>query len=1228
MSESPTHEALMRRALAEIRQLRARVAELEADATEPVAVIGIGCRYPGGAHTPDAFWDSTRDGQDAIGPYPAARRAALAGMPQPDALPLGGFLDDVDGFDGGFFGLAAREVHSMDPRQRLLLEVCHEGLEDALVPASRMAGSRTGLFLGLYNDDFSQLHVRLDRPEGLDSYLGTGTSHAIAAARLAYQLDLKGPALTVDAACASSLAAVHLACASLRRRESDLALAAGVNLILSPLFGMITERMGMMAPDGRCKPFDARADGFVRSEGCGVVVLKRLADALADGDPIRAVIRGSAMNQDGATNGITAPNGRAQQAVIEAALAEARIAAADVGYVECHGTGTPLGDPVETDALARVYGVGRRTPCALGSVKGNIGHTEAAAGVAGLIRAVLAIERREIPGVAHFRSLNPHIDLGTGLTVPGAPVRWTDASPHAAVSAFGWSGSNVHVVLGPAPAASMTSAREPAGDACGTAGHLLPLSAASADALGALARRTAAWLADAEVDIAALCRAAWHGRDQRRHRLVVRGASTAELARRLSAWCGSDTVTDGVAAGAAPAVAGRTVLVFSGQGGQWPGMGRRLLAEDAVFRDAFLAISQAAEAVTERPLVDELQAADRFDRIDVVQPLSFAVQVALATWLRAHGVRIDAVVGHSMGEVAAACVAGALSAGDAARVIVHRSRLLKTIAGRGGMLLVELSAADAEAALAPWRDAVTVAVINGPRTTVLSGETAALDSLRAGFEARGVFCRTVKVDVASHSPQTDALLGPLAAELAGLVAAPLKAGVRFYSTLTAGPVDGQALDAGYWCRNVRAPVRFAETVQRLVEDGHGLFIEVSAHPVLGPALHDGMGTTGTAIGLLRRDDPEPQALLDALARIHSVGGIADAKALYAQRPAVRLPILGWTREPCGRAVLPVAGAESEPDAELHDIAWVALPEAPAPAGRGRWLLLEGGPGVADGLAEALRQALAAAGASVAVVRLDTPQAIDAALTAATLADCSDLVYLAGRAAVDDRSSDPMAAQAWQASAALRLTQRLAALVNDGEGPALWLVTRGAEVVASEPRAGRPGAAACGQGALRGFLRVAATEQVPVALRLVDLAATPQVMEGRWLAQHLLIGGDEDHVALREGRRLAARRVRRARDARPAAAPSREGAGVRPRAGAARRGRRATPARPTRARRGARPSSRARRRVVRARTPPRRGGSGARPPRRRGRRRAGRAAGRVRRPARAARPVPPRRPARP
>ncbi|WP_143271322.1 MULTISPECIES: type I polyketide synthase [unclassified Azospirillum] len=1102
-------EALMRRALAEIRQLRARVAELEAGRDHAVAIIGIGCRYPGGGDTPENFWHVTRNGQDAIGPYPPSRLQSFTSTPAPvpDAALLGGFLADIDGFDAGFFGLSPREVRSMDPRQRLLLEVCHEALADALIPASRLAGSATGLYLGLYNDDFAQLHLRLDRPDGLDAYLGTGLSHSIAAARLSYLLDLRGPALALDAACASSLAAVHLACASLRTGESDLALAGGVNLILAPLFGMITDAMGMMAPDGRCKPFDARADGFVRSEGCGVVVLKRLADAQADGDPIRAVIHGSAMNQDGATNGITAPSGKAQQAVIRAALADATVAATDVGYVECHGTGTPLGDPVEVDALAQVYGGGRAAACALGSVKGNIGHAEAAAGIAGLIRAVLAVEKREIPAMAHFSRLNPHIELGTGLTVPIAPAAWAGGARHAAVSAFGWSGTNVHVVLGPAPAGDVVAPV----DRLGAAGHLLPLSAASAEGLADLVGQVAGWLRP-DTDLAALCRAAWHGRDHYRHRLVLRASTVDELATKLAARpAGTQT---------GPA---RTVLIFPGQGGQWPGMGRSLYVNDPLFRDAFQAISKAAEPFTERPLVDELLSADRFDRIDVIQPLIFAVQVALAGWLRAHGVRIDAVAGHSMGEVAAACVAGILSPTDAARIIARRSRLLRSIAGQGAMLLAELDAAEGGALLVPWRDRLSVAAINGPRTLVFSGDPDAVDALRQTLELRGTFCRPVKVDVASHSPQVDPLLPDLARELAGIV--PRAAGdVTFYSTVTGGPLPGTALDAAYWGRNLRLPVRFADIVQRLRADGFGTFVEVNAHPVLAPSLRDCLDGAGHVVETLRREEGEAAALLDALGAIHAGGGVVDAAALYARRPALRFPTIGWARTDHVRPVLPVAGMVADmAEAEFHAIDWQPLPDGPL-AAMGRWLLIDGGPAADDGLGAALANALSAAGPAPMVMGVSAPEKIGDAVTADDLAGCVGIVWLAGRAPLDRGDGDPVAAQEWQAVAVLRLVRHLAMLCPDGDLPPLWLVTRGAEAVETGTLP-LPSGPAVGQGAMRGFLRVAATEQAGVPLRLVDLPAQPGVAEADWLARHLLAGGDEDQVALRGGRRLAARLVR-------------------------------------------------------------------------------------------------------
>jgi acyl transferase domain-containing protein/NAD(P)-dependent dehydrogenase (short-subunit alcohol dehydrogenase family)/acyl carrier protein len=1121
MSGTAGHERLLNRALTEIRQLRARVAQLEQGQSQPIAVIGIGCRYPGGASTPERFWESTRDGQDAIGAYPPVRLANFASIPDP--LPastlLGGFLDAVDSFDCGFFAIAPREARSMDLRQRLLLEVCHEALEDALIPSASLAGSRGAMFLGLYNDDFAQLHMRLDRPDGLDGYLGTGTSHSIAAARLAYQLDLRGPALALDAACASSLAAVHLACASLRLNESDLALAAGINLILSPLFGIVTDRMGMMAPDGRCKPFDSRADGFVRSEGCGVVVLKRLSDALAAGDPIRAVILGSAMNQDGATNGITAPNGDAQKAVIEAALADAKVAPAEIGYIECHGTGTPLGDPVEVDALARIHSAPRPQPCMLGSVKANIGHTEAASGIAGLIRAVLAVQRREIPAVAHFQTLNPYVDLGPALALPRAPVPWTDAEPRAGVSAFGWSGSNVHVVVGPAP--PLPPARD---DTLGAAGHLLPLSAASDAALRGLVARTTDWLSDADADLPALCAAAWFGRDHRRHRLAVCGGTSAELRDRLLAWHNAPTgaltgpALTGVHAGVTPAVPPRAVLIFPGQGGQWPGMARQLLQEDAVFRATFDAVSQAAEAVTERPLTDELMAADRFGRIDIIQPVIFAVQVALARWLRAHGVSFDAVGGHSMGEVAAACVAGALTLADGARVITRRSQLLKTITDRGAMLVTELSADEAEAALKSRRSRISIAAINGPRTTVLSGDQVAIEALRAELDDRGVFCRPVKVDVASHSPQVDPLVPPLQATLRDLVPGPAQAGVRFYSTVTASVLDGGALGSPYWGRNLRAPVRFAETVRQLADDGHGIFIEVNPHPVLGPSLRECLNGAGTVIQTLHRDRAEPQALIETLAAIHVAGGALDKAALYARRRTQRLPGIVWAREPSVRPVPPINGLAAVND--LYGIDWQPLPDAAPPTTAGKWLILDRVSPPGDDLAEALTEALAAHSASAALIRLRSPDA----LTSADLLGFTGIVYLGARAdAATD--SDPVTTQDWQSIALLRLTQRLTALGTD-ELQGVWLITRGAEVVSSADVSPPMSGANCGQGALSGFLRVAAAEQVSVPLRLVDLPARPAEGEAGWLARHVLSGEAEDHVALREGHRLAARLARR------------------------------------------------------------------------------------------------------
>ena len=894
----------LKRAATIIRRLEERLAPLEKaeqDRIEPIAVVGLGCRFPGGAESPEAFWSLLEEGRDAV--RPLDERWALSGEAPPgDDVPrwAGLLTGAVDGFDPAFFGIAPREARSLDPQHRLLLEVAWEALENAGVLPVSLDGSRTGVFVGASTTDYFRLAEQQPRHEH-DAYLITGNILSVAAGRLSYTLGLQGACMAIDTACSSSLVALHLACQSLRARESDLALAGGVNLILSPTVMAATARTQALSPDGRCKTFDAGANGFVRGEGCGLAVLKRLRDAQRDGDPIWALIRGSAVNQDGRSTGLTAPNVLAQEALLRQALASARVDAGAVGFVETHGTGTSLGDPIEIEALRAVLGTPRPdgARCLLGAVKTNLGHLESAAGIAGLIKAVLALHHERIPRNLHFRTLNPRIRLEeTALVLATEPVAWPrSARPRfAGVSAFGLSGTNAHVVLEEAPT------REPSAAAPSRSAELIVLSARSEAALDAQAARLREHLeAHPEIGLGDVAFSLATTRSPLPHRLSMAATSRETLLTALSAAAQGQTpagaARDRVEGSRAPKV----VFVFPGQGSQWLGMGRKLLAEEPVFRAVIEACDRTIQAEAGFSLLAELaadEASSQLGRIDVVQPVLFAIEVALAALWRSWGVEPDVVVGHSMGEVAAAYVAGALSLGDVVAVICRRSRLLLKISGRGEMAVVELPVAEAEAALRGHEDRLSVAVSNSPRSTVLSGDPTALGEVLALLEAKGVFCRRVKVDVASHSPQVDPLRSDLLAALGQLELT--KATVPMRSTVTGKRVEGPELSASYWADNLRRPVRFAEAVQALLGEGHGLFVEMSPHPILAPAMEEmqrSAGQKGAVVGSLRRGQDERPAMLEALGALWTQGYSPGWKRLFpAGGRRVPLPTYPWQRE--------------------------------------------------------------------------------------------------------------------------------------------------------------------------------------------------------------------------------------------------------------------------------------------------------------------------------------------
>ncbi|MGZ4737661.1 MAG: type I polyketide synthase, partial [Ilumatobacteraceae bacterium] len=757
-------------------------------AAEPIAIVGIGCRFPGGADTPERFWDLLSRGVDAITEIPRDRWDIDAYF---DADPFargtmntrwGGFVEGIDQFDAAYFGISPREAARMDPQQRLLLEVAVEALERAGQRNEALEGSRTGVFVAATMADYaSRQFADID---DIDAYSVTGNTHCILANRLSFLLDLRGPSVAVDTACSSSLVAVHLACQSLRNRDSDLAIAGGVNIVLSPEPTVAMSKWGVMAPDGRCKSFDARADGFVRGEGCGVVVLKRLADALADHDPIVAVVRGTAVNQDGRSTAMSAPNGLAQQDVIRRALANGRVLPEQVTLVEAHGTGTALGDPIEVEALAEALGPPQPgvPSVALTAVKTNIGHLEAAAGMAGIIKVVLCMANEAVPPILHFTALNPHIALdGTRLVIPADGIAWPSggATRIAGVSSFGFGGTNAHVVLEEPPLLPAP----PVDDGP----FVLTLSARSAVALAMSAQQLANHMRLAGVgaaDLGDMCATAALRRTHHDHRAAAVGASADDLLDGLMTIASgqrSAAVARGWRQqGARPRVA----FVCTGQGPQWWGMGRELLATSPVFREIVETCDALLREHVSWSLLEALQQpeeASRLDQTEFAQPAIFAVQVGLAAVLRAWGVAPDVVVGHSVGEVAAAHLCGALSLAQAIRVVANRGRLMQAATGNGSMAAVTMPRGAVEAEIARFGTRVCVAAVNSPTATVISGESDAMIEAVSALRARDVEVRSLPVNYAFHSEQMAAHAADLRQALDGLV--PTDGHARFVSSV-------------------------------------------------------------------------------------------------------------------------------------------------------------------------------------------------------------------------------------------------------------------------------------------------------------------------------------------------------------------------------------------------------------------------------------------------------------
>lgn len=885
--------APLQRAVAALEKMKLRLDAVDRAAHEPIAIVGLGCRFPGGAHDANSYWGLFAKGVDAVREIPSSRWPPEAIPEERPDTRWAALLDDVEHFDPTFFGISPREAITLDPQHRLLLETTWSALEDAGIAANRLLGSRTGVFVGICTNDYWQ-NLVLQGMRSVDTYCATGNLSSTAAGRLSFWLGLEGPCMSIDTACSSSLVAVDLACQSLRSKTSDCVIVGGVNVILSPFSMMMMSRIGALSADGRCKTFDARANGYVRGEGCGVIVLKRLSDAQKDGDRIRAVIRGSAVNQDGRSTGLTTPNVLSQQALLRQALENARITPHEISYVETHGTGTPLGDPIEVEALKAVLGKPRANglSCVLGAAKTNIGHLEGAAGIAGLIKVVLCFEHELIPKNLHQKTLNPRIDIqDTSFVIPREAIPWKrQPEPRrAGVSSFGISGTNAHIILEEAPIT------EPASTDQTASAYLLPISAKSPQALTALANAYAQWFADGRLQsLHDVTYTAGARRTHHEYRFGLVAQTHDEFAEKLREFARRKESNQ---AASNPKV----VFVFPGQGSQWVGMGRQLLAEEQVFREALetcepLILQEAGFSILRQ--LDANDAAAEHPSIAVVQPLLFAIEIALASLWRSWGIEPDCVVGHSMGEVAAAHIAGMLSLEDAVKIICRRSRLLQRITGQGAMALVELPLADAETAIAGLESELGIASSNGPRSTVLAGNPNALDQVLANLERQGVFCRRVKVDVASHSPQVEPLRQDLLAALRDLQ--PRSGKIPLYSTVSEASLQGPELTAAYWFDNLRKPVRFTQVTRQLLLNGHGAFIEMSPHPILLPSIEETIaasGKSGVALASTRRKTDERRSLFESLGTLYHLGFNPNWTSIQRRRgTVVSLPNYPWQRE--------------------------------------------------------------------------------------------------------------------------------------------------------------------------------------------------------------------------------------------------------------------------------------------------------------------------------------------
>ena len=893
------HAQRLKRAVQVIQDLRAQLADAKLQRPAPIAIVGAGCRLPGGIDSLRSYWRLLCDGVDAITEAPEDRWSNDEWYdPSPDAagktyVRNGGFLDRIDEFDPEFFGISPREAASMDPQQRLLLETAWEALERAGVAPHRLQETQTGVFVGISGNDYAQLMLERD-PALYDLYMGSGAAHSVAAGRLSYWLGLRGPCVAMDTACSSSLTAIHFACQSLRSRECSFALAGGVNVILTPLVSINHSRAKMLSPDGRCKAFDESADGFSRSDGCGVVALKRLDDAQADGDPILAVVRGTAINQDGKTSGITVPNGLAQEQVIQRALADAGVEPSEVEYIEAHGTGTSLGDPIEVEALAAAYGPGRShdAPLRIGSVKSNIGHAETAAGVAGFIKAALCLKYRSLPASLHIKTLNPMVDWDA---VPVRPVtkleNWNSTRERrlAGVSSFGFGGSNAHIILEEAPPAARSAKAFP------TQQHIFALSAKTDDALlQAVKQYLDAIEREPDMPLHDVCYAADAGRAHWNKRIAVVCSSLAELKNELQRIL-DETRVDG--ADKPPKVA----FLFTGQGAQYPGMGRELFETQPVFQEEFTRCDAILQPILGRSIIDVLYRGvggeDAIHQTAFTQPALFSLEYSLAKLWESWGVKPDAVLGHSVGEYAAAAIAGVFSLADGAALIAERARLMQSLPQGGGMVAVLDERALVEDLIQPYGAALSCAAYNGSRNTVVSGEQGAIEQVVAVFRKRNIRHQALTVSHAFHSACMDPILDEFEAFAETIEFHPPQ--IDLISNRNGAVAGDEIACAHYWRDHIRNSVEFSRGMQTLDEIGARVFVEAGPRPVLcGMGRYCVSNPNVDWLPSLNEGAGDWQTVLPSLAQLYRKGALIDWAALYRPYPGrvIDLPTYPFQRQ--------------------------------------------------------------------------------------------------------------------------------------------------------------------------------------------------------------------------------------------------------------------------------------------------------------------------------------------